>query len=86
MKVLKSLENRGVLLKGTTSKITSQEGRFLNFLRPLMTAGLPYVCNKWHDILMSMNLSDIAILNIKGSDYCYKILQTIDMKEKSGTL
>ena len=30
----------------------------------------PSVCNRCHDLLMtSMNLSDIAILNIKGSDY-----------------
>ena len=28
-------------MKGTTRKITSQEGGFLNFLGPLMTAGLP---------------------------------------------
>ena len=41
MKVIKSLESRGILLKGTTRKITSQEGGFLNFLKPLMTAGLP---------------------------------------------
>ena len=41
IKVIKSLEKRGILLKGTTTKITSQEGGFLNFLRPLMTAGLP---------------------------------------------
>ena len=41
MKAIKSLENRGVLLKGTTTKITSQERGFLNFLRPLMTADLP---------------------------------------------
>ena len=41
MKVIGSLENRGILLKGTTKKLTSQEGGFLNFLRPLMTAGLP---------------------------------------------
>ena len=28
------------------------------------------VCNGYHDLLMmSMNLTDIAILNIKGSDY-----------------
>ena len=33
MKVIKSLENRGILLKRTTRKI--------NFLRPLMTAGSP---------------------------------------------
>ena len=30
----------------------------------------PNACNRCHDLLMmSMNLSDIAILNIKGSDY-----------------
>ena len=40
IKVIKSLENRGTLLKGTTAKATSQKG-FLNFLRPLMTADLP---------------------------------------------
>ena len=29
------------------------------------------VCNRCHDLLMMpMNLSDIAILNIKGSNYC----------------
>ena len=34
----------------------------------------PNVCNSCHDLLMmSMNLSDIAILNIKGSNYCYII-------------
>ena len=41
MKVIKSLENRRILLKGTTRKITSQEVRFLNFLSTLMTADLP---------------------------------------------
>ena len=31
----------------------------------------PNVCNRCQDLLMmSMNLNDIAILNIKGSDYC----------------
>ena len=30
----------------------------------------PNFCNRCHDLLMmSVNLSDIAILNIKGSDY-----------------
>ena len=40
MKVIKSLENRGILLKGTTEKYISPEGAFFNFLRPLLTAGL----------------------------------------------
>ena len=30
----------------------------------------PNVCNRCHDLLMSMNLSTIAISNNKGSDYC----------------
>ena len=34
----------------------------------------PNVCNRSHDLLtMSMNLSNIAILNIKGSDYSCSI-------------
>ena len=31
----------------------------------------PNVCNRWHDLLMmSINLSYIAVLNIKSVDYC----------------
>ena len=40
IKVNKSLENRDILLKGSTRNIISQEGGFLNFPRPLITAGL----------------------------------------------
>ena len=47
--------------------------------------------------MMSVNLSDIAILNIKGSNYCciirgiskneaINITQNTDLTEKSGTL
>ena len=58
----------------------------------------PYVCNEFHDLLMmSMNLSDIVILNIKGSEYCciisgisktktIKLMQSINLTEKSGIL
>ena len=58
----------------------------------------PNVCNRCHDLLMmSMNLSNIAILNIKGSDYCciisliskneaINLMQNADLTEKSGTL
>ena len=46
---------------------------------------------------MSINLSDFAISNIKGSDYCYtinliskneaiKLMQNADLTEKCGTL
>ena len=56
------------------------------------------VCNNCHDLLMmSVNLTDIAISNIKGSDYCciisliskieaITLLQNADLSEKSGTL
>ena len=56
------------------------------------------VCNKYHDLLMmSMNLNNIAILNIKCFDFCYIIsgiskneaitlIQNVDLTEKSGTL
>ena len=40
-----SLEIRGILLKGSTRKIICQEGGFLDFLRPLMTIGLPIMRN-----------------------------------------
>ena len=56
------------------------------------------VCNKCHDLLMTpAKLSDIAIWNIKGSDYCciisliiknesVDLLKNADLTEKSGTL
>ena len=46
IKVIRSLENRAILLKGSTRKIASQVGTFLNFhfqffhLKTLMTPGL----------------------------------------------
>ena len=58
----------------------------------------PNVCNRYHDLLMmSMNLCDIAILNIKSADYCciisgiskseaINLIQKIDLTEKCGTL
>ena len=48
MKVIKSLENRGILLKETTRKITNQGG-FLNFLRPLtlFRMGLFLAAHRW---------------------------------------
>ena len=58
----------------------------------------PIVCNICHDLLvMSVNLSDIAILNFKGSDYrciisliskneAINLMQNANLTEKSGTL
>ena len=36
IKVIRSLENKGIFFKGTTNKIINQERVFLNFPRPLM--------------------------------------------------
>ena len=58
----------------------------------------PNVCNRCQDLLMMpINLSNIAILNIKGSVYCciisliskndaMKFSQNTDLTEKYGTL
>ena len=58
----------------------------------------PNVCNRCYDVLMmSMNLSDSAILNIKDADYrsiisritkseAINLIQNIDLITKSGTL
>ena len=56
----------------------------------------PNVCNRCHDLLMSMNLTDNAILNIKCSDYCciislisknedISLMQNADLIKKSRT-
>ena len=45
VKIIKSVENRGNLLKRNTTNITSQIGVFINFLKPLITAGLPLMRN-----------------------------------------
>ena len=50
-----------------------------------------------HVLMMSINLNDIVILNIKGADYCciinrisksevVNLLQNTDLSEKTGTL
>ena len=58
----------------------------------------PNVCKRCHDLLMmSMNLSDIAILHIKGFDYrcivrgiskynAINLMQNTDLTKKAGTL
>ena len=45
IKLIRSLENIGILLKATTRKINSQEGVLLNFLYPLLRARLPLMKN-----------------------------------------
>ena len=45
MKVIRSLENIEILLKGTTRKISSQKEGSPSFLRPLTTASVPLMKN-----------------------------------------
>ena len=58
----------------------------------------PYVCNKYHDLLMmSMNFSGVAISGITGSDYRFiiseiskseaiNLIKSISLTERSGVL
>ena len=58
----------------------------------------PNVCNGYHHlVILSMNLSGVAILNIKGSDYrsiisgiskneAINLMQKVDLTKKSRTL
>ena len=61
MKVNKSSENRGMLSKGTSTEITTHEGGFLNFLRPLVAAGVPLtkrvLTSLDENVLISLGLS-----------------------------
>ena len=45
VKVMRSLENTGIFLKGITEKVNIHEGGFLNFLKQLMSVGLPSIKN-----------------------------------------
>ena len=65
--------------------------------RAIFVILISHVCNRNDLLVMSLNLSDIAILNIKGSDDCciisliskneaIKLIQNADLTEKSKTL
>ena len=45
VKVIRSLQNRAVLIRVAYKIITTQEREFLNFLKPLMTSWLPLLKN-----------------------------------------
>ena len=51
-----------IILKGTSTNITSQEAGFLNFLRPLMTAGLALTKN----VLAPLAKSVLELLGISA--------------------
>ena len=43
--MIRSLEKRGVLLIGTTKKLSDQEGGFVKFFRSLVKSSLPLMKN-----------------------------------------
>ena len=98
MKLIKSLENRGILLKGLTTKVTSQEGEFLNFLRPLITAGLQLMKNVLTPLAKSvlillrlsakMSAADAAIQNktFESGTEMEDIIKIVKSLEESGLL
>ena len=59
---LRSLENRGILLKGTTKKISSQEKVFI-FFRLLISTGLPLMKN----VLTPLVKSILILLGLTAS-------------------
>ena len=76
IKVIGSLEDGGILLKGTTRKNNSQKGGFLNFVRPLMTAGLPLMKNVLKSLAKSIfePLWLIAVASVADAAIQKKIL------------
>ena len=81
MKIIKSLENRGILLKGTTRKITSQEGGFSNFLRPLLTAGLPLMKSVLTPLAKSLLLKADTTIQKKNSRTTGLIISNIEIED-----
>ena len=72
MKVIKYLENRGILLKETIRKITSQEGEFSNFIRPLMTTSLSLM----KSVLTSLAKSALLPLRLsEGMSAAYELFK-----------
>ena len=89
-----SLENRGILRKGTTRRTASQEGRYLYFLRSLMSADLPLMKSVLtplaESVLLSFGLTaamsstDKTIKKkIYGSDMTLFIISNESMEEES---
>ena len=68
MRVIKSFEKREILLKGTTRKINSQKGGFLNFHKPIMTAGLPLMKSLLTPLAKSVFLSLELSVGMSSAD------------------
>ena len=69
-KVIRYLENRGISLKRTAIKISSQEREFLNFLGPLMTAGLPLI----KSVLASLSKGVLLPLRLTAAEWATDVV------------
>ena len=63
--VTRFLENGGILLKGTSRKISCQLGGLLNFLGPLMRTGLPLI----KSVLISLAKSVLVPLGLTAAAF-----------------
>ena len=92
IKVIKYLENRGILSKKTNRKIASQKGGFLNFLKLLMTADLPLMKSILTPLaknvlilfeLIAAVASDAAlIISNEEMEDITKIIKSFELKKK----
>ena len=72
--------SEGLYINKTSASEESDICHYLYFLNYSFKFQ-PNICNRCHDLLMmSMNLSDVAILNIKGS-HCRCIISLISKNE-----
>ena len=68
IKVIRPLENRGILLKGTTEKVINQKWRFLG---ALMRIGLPLIKN----VLKPLAKSVLISLELKAASATHEAIQ-----------
>ena len=66
MKIIKSIENRGISSKEIPRKVTSQEGGFLNFLRP--KADLPLMKSVFTPIAKNVLLVSRLLAGMPAAD------------------
>ena len=66
-----------MFLKVRASKIICQYWYFLEKRLQFQSSS---VCSVYHDVLMSVDLSSIAILKIHGVDYCCMITRIVKLK------
>ena len=63
VKVIRTLENRGILLKGTTRIVCSQEGGLFNFLGSLIRTDLPLM----KSVLTPLAKSVLVLLGLESA-------------------